>query len=95
MLVWYSNNTFQVKDISIQRTNAIVPSRPLDGESTVYTYMHIYVHIVCVCMYVYCVRMHSLLCKHIRIVCVRVRTSSILRINIMKPNTPHTLFSTY
>ena len=35
MLVWYSNNTFQVKDISIQRTNAIVPSRPLDGESTV------------------------------------------------------------
>ena len=35
MLVWYSNNTFQVKDTSIQRTNAIVPSRPLDGESTV------------------------------------------------------------
>ena len=36
MLVWYSNNTFQVKDTSIQRTNAIVPSHPLDGESTVY-----------------------------------------------------------
>ena len=35
MLVWYSNKTFQVKDISIQRTNVIVPSRPLDGESTV------------------------------------------------------------
>ena len=39
MLVWYSNNTFQVKDTSIQRTNAIVPSCPLDGESTVHANM--------------------------------------------------------
>ena len=38
MLVWYSNNTFQGKDTSIQRTNAIIPSRPLDGESTVLSY---------------------------------------------------------
>ena len=42
MLAWYSNNTFQVKDTSIQRTNVIVPSRPLDGESTVVG-MYLYV----------------------------------------------------
>ena len=37
MLVWLYN-TFQVKDIFIQGTNAIVTSRPLDGEATVHQF---------------------------------------------------------
>ena len=40
--VWYSTcNTFQVKETCIQRTSAIVPSRPLDREATVHVFTHV------------------------------------------------------
>ena len=42
LLVWYSTcNTFQVKETSIQRTSAIVPSRPLDRGATAHVFTHV------------------------------------------------------